>query len=117
MLSMIEPAAAAAASQRAQPFSARHERFRDGLTPDDWAEFTGSADDEQRVRFVYERTHGDGEETTGGEEAAADDNGCKNGAETLALKRSGTECFQRSDYRDALDWYSRAVLRCPQTKG
>lgn len=100
-----------------QPFVVRHGRFRDALTESDWDEFTRLAEDghdEQMVRFAYDRL----QDVDDKDDMPPPPEGRKDGDEALKMKRSGTEYFQKSDYRNALNWYSLAVLHCPQwTKG
>lgn len=91
-------------------FSVQHDRFQNSLRPSDWDEFSALADDPCRIRFVYGRLYVDGDRDRG-------DDRCKDGPEALEMKKSGTARFQKSDYRNALNWYSLAALRCPQTEG
>lgn len=90
-----------------ESFAVRHDRFRDALESTDWDEFSGLTNDEQRIRFVYERM----------QRCATGPNSSKDGDAALEMKKSGTERFQKSDYRNALYWYSLAALHCPQTEG
>jgi hypothetical protein len=104
------------ASLGRKPFSVRHNRFRNTLRSSDWDEFIGLVDDKQKIQFVYGRLLAEDDTATNGDD---DDerNSCKNGDKALEMKKLGTECFQNTDYRKALNWYSLAVLHCPQTKG
>lgn len=99
-----------------KPFSVRHDQFRNTLKSSDWNEFGGLADDKQKIQFVYGRLYAEDNTTANGDDGNGR-NGCKNGDKALEMKKRGTECFQNMDYRKALNWYSSAVLHCPQTKG
>lgn len=106
------------ASQGCVPFSVQHDRFRKSLKSTDWDEFAKLTDDKQKVRFVYEKLYKQAEATP------ADDSICndtpevsKNGPKALEMKKTGNEYFQKSNYQNALNWYSQAVLNCPQNNG
>lgn len=107
------------ASRDFEPFSVQHENFRNTLKTSDWDEFSKLPDNEQKIRFVYEKLYAKNislsNDVRGNNNATSD--GCKNGDKALEMKKSGTEYFQISDYRNALNRYSRAALHCPQTKG
>lgn len=119
-----------------EPFSVRHDRFLNALKPTDWDELTDEStaeNDGQKIQFVYGRLYASscrrhgacsgGDNSNSNDEYDADESAaaaattscCKDGEKALEMKKSGTECFQRSDYRNALNWYSLAVLHCPQT--
>lgn len=102
-----------------EPFSIRHDRFRNILKSSDWDEFTKSTNDKQKIQFVYERlyAHGQASGDSNNKHTEEELTSYKNGVKALEMKKSGTDYFQKSDYRNALNWYSIAVLHCPQTKG
>lgn len=102
------------ASQGCEPFSVRHERFRNTLEPLDWEEFSASSDDKQKIRFVYERLYNS--ETFGDDNEEINNSG-KDGDAALKMKKTGTGYFQKSDHQNALNWYSLAALHCPHTEG
>uniref|UniRef100_A0A2S2NHH6 SET and MYND domain-containing protein 4 n=1 Tax=Schizaphis graminum TaxID=13262 RepID=A0A2S2NHH6_SCHGA len=101
-----------------EPFSIRHDRFRNILKSSDWDEFTKSTDDKQKIQFVYERLYANGQTSgnSNNKHTKEEPTRYKNGVKALEMKKSGTDYFQKSDYRNALNWYSLAVLHCPQTK-
>lgn len=106
------------ASQGCGPFSIQHDRFRKTLKSTDWDEFAGLTDDKQKVRFVYEKLYKRTEAIPAVEGSCNDTTEvCKNGSKALEMKKSGNEYFQKSDYRNALNWYSQAVINCPQNDG
>jgi len=100
-----------------EPFSIRHDRFCNTLKSSDWDEFTKSTDDKQKIQFVYERLYSHRQSSGDGDNIEDEPANYKNGDKALEMKKSGTDYFQKSDYRNALNWYSLAVLHCPQTKG
>ncbi|CAI6367479.1 unnamed protein product [Macrosiphum euphorbiae] len=104
------------APQGVEPFSIRHDRFRNILKTSDWDEFTKSTDDKQKIQFVYERLYAGGQVSGGCQNTKDEPASYKNGEKSMEMKKSGTDYFQKSDYRNALNWYSLAVLHCPQTK-
>lgn len=108
---LVEPA-----SQGCKPFSVLHEIFRKTLKSSDLDQFSNLIEDWQKIEFVYEKLYGLTEETSN-DDNVVDIGSCKTGDAALEMKKSGTESFKKSDYRNALNWYSLAVLRCPQTKG
>lgn len=108
---LIEPA-----SQGCEPFLIQHDRFRNTLKSSDLDEFSKLMEDQQKIEYVYKRLYGP-EAKTSNDDNVTDGDSCKSGDATLEMKKSGTEYFKKSDYRNALNWYSLAVLRCPQTKG
>lgn len=99
-----------------EPFSIRHDRFCNTLKSSDWDEFTKSTDDKQKIQFVYERLYSHRQSFGDGDNIEDEPASYKNGDKALEMKKSGTDYFQKSDYRNALNWYSLAVLHCPQTK-
>jgi len=105
------------APQGGENFSIRHDRFRSILKSSDWDEFSKSTDDKQKIQFVYERLYTDGQDFGGCKSTEDEPASYKNGEKAMEMKKSGTDYFQKSDYRNALNWYSLAVLHCPQTKG
>lgn len=111
MMLQVEPA-----SQGYKPFSVRHDMFRNTLKSSDLDEFSNLMEDQRKIEFVYERLYGLAAETSD-DDNVVDVGSCKTGDAALEMKKSGTESFKKSDYRNALNWYSLAVLRCPQTKG
>ncbi|XP_025202672.1 SET and MYND domain-containing protein 4 [Melanaphis sacchari] len=98
-----------------EPFSIRHDRFRNILKSSDWDEFNELTDDKQKIQFVYERLYAHGQASSDSESTEDRPASYKNGDKALEMKKSGTDYFQKSDYRNALNWYSLAVLHCPQT--
>lgn len=106
------------APQGGENFSIRHDRFRNILKSSDWDEFAKSTDDKQKIQFVYERLYAAGGQDFGGCKSTEDEPvSYKNGEKAMEMKKSGNDYFQKSVYRNALNWYSLAVLHCPQTKG
>ncbi|VVC29601.1 Tetratricopeptide repeat,Tetratricopeptide repeat-containing domain,Tetratricopeptide-like helical [Cinara cedri] len=100
------------ASQGNEHFSIQHERFRNTLNASDLDEFSNLPDDNRRIHFVYKRLY-----ANLGDPGAGDDEGnSKNGDKALEMKKTGTVYFQKSDYRNAVNWYSLALLNCPQTE-
>lgn len=109
---------ATATGSSRQPFAIRHGRFRDALTASEWDELAWlvreDGRDEQLVRFAYDKL----QDADIADDVPPSPEGRKDGDGALRMKRAGNERFQKSDYRNALNWYSLAVLHCPQrTKG
>ncbi|XP_050428772.1 SET and MYND domain-containing protein 4 [Adelges cooleyi] len=96
-----------------EAFSIRHARFRDTLKPEDVDEFSKFAKDKQKIRFLYRRLYG----AQNDDEPSGIGGGYKDGNKALDLKKTGNGYFQKSDYVQALSWYSLAVFQCPQTGG
>lgn len=103
------------ASQGHEPFSVQHDRFRNTLGASDLEDFANLSDDTGKITFVYGRLYEHADQTFPG--AGSRDESTKNGDKAMEMKKTGNCCFQKSDYRNAVNWYSLAVLNCPQTEG
>jgi len=103
--------------QGSEPFSIQHDRFRNILKSSDWDKFAKLTDDKQKILFVYKRLYAHGHASGGCKNTENEPASYKSGEKALEMKKSGNDYFQKSDYRNALNRYSLAVLHCPQTKG